>query len=50
MWADFDDLELVRLAYDYCLDDILEVEDRKLVNREQVERTLTRYEYDHCVA
>lgn len=50
MWNDFDDLELVRIAYDYCLDDILQVENRKLVNREEVERKLTRYEYDHCLA
>lgn len=50
MWADFSDLDLIRLAYDYCLDDVLERDGNTLLNREVVERTLTEFEHDSCYA
>lgn len=50
MWADFSDIDLIRLAYDYCLDNILDRSGNELLNREEVERVLTDYEYTHCFA
>lgn len=50
MWVDFTDKDLIRLAYDYCLDHILQVEGSRLLNRADVERVLTRYEMDMAFA
>lgn len=50
MWTDFSDVDLIRLAYDYCLDNILEREGNTLLNRAEVERVLTDYEHTHCFA
>ncbi len=50
MWAGFTDKELICLAYDYCLDYILQVEKGVLMNRVEVERILTRYEHDLAFA
>ena len=50
MWTDFSDLDLIRLAYDYCLDLVLEREGNTLLNREVVELALTEYEHDNCYA
>jgi hypothetical protein len=50
MWLDFSDVELIRLAYDYCLDDILEREGNKLLNRSEVELALRDYEHNYAFA
>jgi hypothetical protein len=50
MWNGFSDTDLIRLAYDYCLDACLMIQDGVLMNRSQVERILTEYEHDLAFA
>ena len=46
MWDSFTDIELIRLAVDYGLQDQVVVIGGRLFNREEVEACLTSYEHD----
>lgn len=46
MWSDFSDVELVQLAKDYGIEEEAVVIGGRLFNREEIEDSLTKLEYD----
>jgi hypothetical protein len=46
MWSDFNDVELIDLCHTYGIEEELVVLGSNLINREEIEKSLTAVEYD----